>query len=109
VIAVPSCQPHLPVQLLLSTAKSDSAQMRPVTRDFLFEPLQLAGFIFSDPDARVHLSLPDGEPQAAGDSLWAETSLVSPAPAGKRSLPVVERSSSPGVQHGKPQTLCFFI
>lgn len=57
VTAVPSCQSHLPAQLLLSTSEPVSAQMRTVTRDFLFEPLQHAGFSFTDPDAYLHLSL----------------------------------------------------
>lgn len=38
------------------------------------------------------------------DGLWAVTSSVGTAPAGKRSLPIVEGSSSPRVHHGTPQT-----
>lgn len=64
--------------------------MRPVRRDFLFQ-LQFAVFIFTDPDAHMHLSLPVAPARAV-------TSSVSTALAGKRSLLIVQGSLLPSVQ-----------
>lgn len=41
-------------------------------RDFLFEPLQLAGFLFTDPDAHMHLSLPVARARGRVASSWEQ-------------------------------------
>lgn len=99
---------RLPAQVFLGSSRPVSAQVRPGTRGFVSEPLRLAGFVFTEPAARVQLSLPVAPAGGRVASGWGQP--VSSKVCSEHSSCWREKSARglgiliARVQRGKPQT-----